>query len=228
MGRSFERTGLSSGSGRKNCLSKTNQHRHQVLQPRSALDNQDERTVPNGVLATCSRKWSSMTVPFIRKGTQRNSSWPGVSTLHTKAEYICADLSVHSSLFPCSQTADHTFWGSPRRRRRPSTDEKSTRFCAITPLSLPISRRIARYKVHRRQIANKPRKHWSFRITRVSLVSRRPKQLPEFPRDRSYTWSRKDSHVLRRPSSNITEGFQLKASYVPRTLSSYLKISVWL
>ena len=112
MGRSLERTGLSSGSGRNNCLSKINHHRHQVLQPRSALDNEDERTVPNGVLATCSRKWSSMTVPFIRKSTQRNSSWPGVSTLHPKAEYICADLSIHSSLFPCSQTADHTFPGS--------------------------------------------------------------------------------------------------------------------
>jgi hypothetical protein len=45
---------------------------------------------PNGVLATCSRKWSSMTVPFIRKSTQRNSSWPGDSA-YTKAEYICAD-----------------------------------------------------------------------------------------------------------------------------------------
>ena len=115
VGRSFERTGLSSGSGRNNCLSKINHHRHQVLQPRSALDNEDERTVPNGVLATCSRKWSSMTVPFIRKSTQRNSSWPGVSTLHTKAEYICADLSIHSSLFPCSQTADHTFQGTSGR-----------------------------------------------------------------------------------------------------------------
>jgi hypothetical protein len=28
-------------------------------------------------------------------------------------EYICADLSIHSSLFPCSQTADHTFSGTP-------------------------------------------------------------------------------------------------------------------
>jgi hypothetical protein len=41
-----------------------------------------------------------MTLPFIRKSMQRNSSWPGDSTLHTKAEYICADLSLHSSLFP--------------------------------------------------------------------------------------------------------------------------------
>jgi hypothetical protein len=36
------------------------------------------------VLAACSRKWSSMTVPFIRKNTQRNSSWPGDSTLHQR------------------------------------------------------------------------------------------------------------------------------------------------
>jgi hypothetical protein len=42
---------------------------------------------------------------------QRNSSWPGESTLHTKAEYICADLSNDPSLFPCSQTADHTLPG---------------------------------------------------------------------------------------------------------------------
>jgi hypothetical protein len=34
-----------------------------------------------------------MTVPFIRKSTQRNSSWPGEFVLHRKAEYICADLS---------------------------------------------------------------------------------------------------------------------------------------
>ena len=39
MGRSLERTGLSSGPGRNDCLSKINHHRHQVLQPRSAPDN---------------------------------------------------------------------------------------------------------------------------------------------------------------------------------------------
>ena len=60
---------------------------------RSATDSKDERTVPNGVLATCSRKWSYVTVPFIRKSSQRNSSWPGESVLHRKAGYICADLS---------------------------------------------------------------------------------------------------------------------------------------
>ena len=52
-----------------------------------------------------------MTVPFIRKSTQRNSSWPGETVLHLKAEYICADLSIHPSLFPCSRAADHTFAG---------------------------------------------------------------------------------------------------------------------
>ena len=36
-----------------------------------------------------------MTVPFIRKSTQRNSSWPGdLIYLQSKAEYICADLSI--------------------------------------------------------------------------------------------------------------------------------------
>jgi type I restriction enzyme, R subunit len=39
-----------------------------------------------GVLETCSRKWSAMTVPFIRKTTQRNSSWPGETALHLKAD----------------------------------------------------------------------------------------------------------------------------------------------
>ena len=33
------------------------------------------------------------------------------STLHSKAEYICADLSIDSSLFPCSRAADYTFIG---------------------------------------------------------------------------------------------------------------------
>src|SRR5580704_8493056 len=56
-----------------------------------------------------------MTVPFIRKSTQRNSSWPGDFALHPKAEYICADLSIHSSLFPCSRAADHTFEGTTGR-----------------------------------------------------------------------------------------------------------------
>jgi hypothetical protein len=88
-------------------------HNHDLpLSPRSALDGKDERTAPNGVLPTCSRKWSLMTVPFIRKNTQRNSSWPGDSALHTKAEYICADLSIDPSLFPCSRAADHTFSGT--------------------------------------------------------------------------------------------------------------------
>ena len=51
-----------------------------------------------------------MTVPFIRKSTQRNSSWPGdLIYLQSKAEYICADLSIRHSLFPCSRAADHTF-----------------------------------------------------------------------------------------------------------------------
>src|SRR5277367_3152695 len=53
-----------------------------------------------------------MTVPFIRKSTQRNSSWPGDAALHTKAEYLCADLSIDPSLFPCSRAADHTFSGT--------------------------------------------------------------------------------------------------------------------
>jgi hypothetical protein len=114
VGRSLERTGLSSGSGRNNCLSKINHHRHQVSNQGLHRITKTNEQFPNGVLATCSRKWSSMTVPFIRKSTQRNSSWPGVSTLHTKAEYICADLSIHSSLFPCSQTADHTYAGTCR------------------------------------------------------------------------------------------------------------------
>ena len=38
----------------------------------------------NGVPPTCSRKWSPTTVPFIRKGTRRNSSWPGEPTLHNR------------------------------------------------------------------------------------------------------------------------------------------------
>jgi hypothetical protein len=29
--------------------------------------------------------------------------------LHSKAEYIAADLSIASKLFPCSPAADHTF-----------------------------------------------------------------------------------------------------------------------
>jgi len=31
--------------------------------------------------------------------------------LQSKAEYICADLSICHSLFPCSRAADHTFEG---------------------------------------------------------------------------------------------------------------------
>jgi hypothetical protein len=34
---------------------------------------------------------------------------------HPKAEYICADLSTRSSLFPSRQTADHTFQGTSER-----------------------------------------------------------------------------------------------------------------
>jgi hypothetical protein len=29
--------------------------------------------------------------------------------LHQKTEYICADLSSRPQLFPCSETADHTY-----------------------------------------------------------------------------------------------------------------------
>jgi hypothetical protein len=35
-------------------------------------------------------------------------------------EYICADLSIDPTLFPCSRTADHTFAGiTPLRWERP-------------------------------------------------------------------------------------------------------------
>jgi hypothetical protein len=75
-----------------------------------------------------------MTVSFIRKSTQRISSWPGGSALHPKAEYICADLSTRSSLFPCRQTADHTFPGCSERRLydkatyRPSEEKRVYRY----------------------------------------------------------------------------------------------------
>ena len=78
--------------------------------------------------ATCSRKWSLMTVRFIRKNTQRNSSWPGDAALHTKAEYICADLSIDPSLFPCSRTADHTFPGTATSKLRFSLSGADTRY----------------------------------------------------------------------------------------------------
>ena len=32
--------------------------------------------------------------PIYQESTQRNPSWPGESDLHSKAEYICANLSV--------------------------------------------------------------------------------------------------------------------------------------
>jgi hypothetical protein len=38
---------------------------------------------------------------------------------HQKAEYNCADLSSRPQLFPCSQTADHTYsvtWITSHRR----------------------------------------------------------------------------------------------------------------
>ena len=68
-------------------LSKINHHRHvKSFQPGSAPDNQDERTVPNGAcLATCSRKWSSMTASRLsREERKRISSWPGEFVLHPR------------------------------------------------------------------------------------------------------------------------------------------------
>jgi hypothetical protein len=47
-----------------------------------------------------------MTVPFIRKSTQHNSSWPGEFVLHRKAEFIRADLSF-TLRFPLHS------WGRP-------------------------------------------------------------------------------------------------------------------
>ena len=35
----------------------------------------------------------------------------GDFTFHPKTEYICEDLSIDPSLFPCSRAADHTFSG---------------------------------------------------------------------------------------------------------------------
>ena len=36
--------------------------------------------------------------------------------LHSKAEYIAADLSIAPKLFPCSPAADHTFSGTDKLR----------------------------------------------------------------------------------------------------------------
>ncbi len=49
-----------------------------------------------------------MTVPFIRKSTQRNSSWPGDSSPLKGRIHLRRPVDP-PSLFPCSQTADHTF-----------------------------------------------------------------------------------------------------------------------
>lgn len=46
-------------------------------------------------------------------GRARSATHHGQENLlHTKAEYICTDLSIASSLFPCSRVAGHTFAGS--------------------------------------------------------------------------------------------------------------------
>jgi hypothetical protein len=47
----------------------------------------------------------------------------GDAALHTKAEYICAGLSIDPSLFPCSRTADHT---SEKRDNRQFSESIST------------------------------------------------------------------------------------------------------
>jgi len=48
--------------------------------------------------------------------------------LHTKAEYICADLSIDPSLFPCSPAADHTFF----EHYKSAPPEMNTALCNAT------------------------------------------------------------------------------------------------
>jgi hypothetical protein len=74
-----------------------------------------------------------MTERLITDRHARNSSRPG-DWISIKAEYICADDLLVNQLFPCSQTADHTFSGGspegapPPRVRKVGLDSKWTGF----------------------------------------------------------------------------------------------------
>jgi hypothetical protein len=66
-----------------------------------------------------------MTERLITDRHARNSSRPG-DWISIKAEYICADDLLVNQLFPCSQTADHTFSGTTKDALRIDRDSPGT------------------------------------------------------------------------------------------------------
>ncbi len=71
-------------------------------------NSKDKRTVTTACLETCWPYWLATTDRLIRTDTR--ATHPGQEPYAPlKAEYICADLSSRTQLFPCSQTADHTY-----------------------------------------------------------------------------------------------------------------------
>src|ERR1035441_1864252 len=79
--------------------------------------SEDERTVKTAYLKPDCRNGSYPAEVFCRTGTQRISSWPGDTPPKNRPDTLTQTFFIHQ-LFPCSQTADHTFrqLRLPRRR----------------------------------------------------------------------------------------------------------------
>src|ERR1035441_6271853 len=70
--------------------------------------SEDERTVKTAHLKPDCRNGSYPAEVFCRTGTQRISSWPGDTPPKNRPDTLTQTFFIHQ-LFPCSQTADHTF-----------------------------------------------------------------------------------------------------------------------
>jgi hypothetical protein len=68
------------------------------LPSKSAQEKQGRKNSQNGVPGNLIPIMVSTTDRLVRTGTQRNSSWPGETNFHSKAEYIAADLSIAPTL----------------------------------------------------------------------------------------------------------------------------------
>jgi len=107
MGGAIEWPGLSGSSRASCCVGKRN-HQDQFSHRRLHRTSKDERTVKTAHLKPVCSNGPYTAEGFRRTGTRRISSWPGETSPQNRPDTLTQTFFIHQ-LFPCSQTADHTF-----------------------------------------------------------------------------------------------------------------------
>jgi hypothetical protein len=107
MGGAIEWPGLS-GSSRASCCVASVTIKIKFSHRGLHRTSKDERTVKTAHLKPVCSNGPYTAEGFRRTGTRRISSWPGETYPQNRPDTLTQTFFIHQ-LFPCSQTADHTF-----------------------------------------------------------------------------------------------------------------------